>query len=294
MSVKNLPYEIVNAGRVDPIVPGGIYNAPRPTDLNMLRLMPMDQDYRVRHIENFYALPRLAGSTVLYNISGTFADAEVEKALLANRDYEVTGTNMTNALVTYSTSGGCLLTTAGGTADSATIEPLSEASVKADGGSGATYGSFVGSVAWDSTKRPWFRTIIKTGAAAAFDASVVWAGFKLTSTSVVATDDDQFFFRVAKVAETVNYWTVTSSNTGTDETTTTTVSATAATQYLLEVKVDGNRYPYFFINGQLVKKGAQLKNSVTTFKPYVGTLAVSDAVAKTLEVRMIDLSQDRS
>lgn len=279
MSVKNFKYQAVASK---------LLNAPVPSDINHAYVTPDDGAYRVRIREEFRKLPRLAGSTVLFNLGTGYTDTEVEHALLGNTDWELQGTNAANAGATFWTGGGVALQTAGAQNDQMIIAPLSEASV--DGG---TYNSLVNTVAWDTTKSAWFRTWIKTSASVA--DIVIWAGWKLTNTSVIATDADQAFFRVAGDASGVGNWTVNDSNTGTDTEYETDIAIAASTGYLLEVKVDAQRYPYYYINHQFLRKGAQLKNSLTTLKPFVGVQETNaGGAAKTIRCSWIDISQDRS
>lgn len=285
MSARNLQYEHRASGIINGLPPANDYD---------MRVHLDDIDYRVRHREEFKQLPRLAGGTILYNLNGTYADAEVEKALLANREWELQGVNMTDALVTRATDGGLTLTTAGADADSAILAALQEATVKADGGAGATYDSFLSSVLWASAKKPIFRARFKANTSAQGEGgtAIYWLGLKLTSTDVIVTDNDQFFFRGVTGATSAN-WHVVSSNNNTDEDTTTGVAIAEAATYTLEVKVDGNMVPYFYINGLFVKKAAALR-SLTTFRPFFGVKQSGAAAACSAIVRYIDIHQDRA
>jgi hypothetical protein len=254
MSVHNLPYQLNRSN---------VLNRPAPSGIHQLRLETDDAGYRFKVVEPFHLLPRLAGT--LFNLNGTFADAEAEKAILANKNFELSGTNAANAGVAFSTGGGVTLTTAGGSSDQMILGPLSEATVKADGGAGATYNSIVQVTEWATTKSPHFRAQIRTWPNAS-ETSIVWAGLKLTSTPTAATDNDQAFFRATDGGN----WICWVSNTGADASYDTGIAFANDTDYLLEIRVDANRIPRFYINKVLVATGVALKNSLTTLKPFVG------------------------
>ena len=99
---------------------------------------------------------------------------------LANRNFEVLGTNMTSELCTFNTSGGITMTTAGGANDQAILAPH-----------------------LDTNQTSWTSTLFGTHNELEFQTSVsidsisnstFWVGLKLTNTPVIATDADQAFF----------------------------------------------------------------------------------------------------
>ena len=113
-------------------------------------------------------------------------DADSASALaayvIANRDFETLGTNMTTALTTFSaTHGGILMTTAGADQDQAILLPHLDTNQTA--WSGTKWGT-ENSVEWEcSISLP------------ALDNQKVWAGLKLTNDQLVATDANQVFFK---------------------------------------------------------------------------------------------------
>ena len=106
----------------------------------------------------------------------------------------------------------------------------------------------------------------------------VWAGLKLTSTSVTATDDNQTFFRYQDTVNGGN-WQIIDSTGGVDNVQDLGVTVAAGSTYLLQVKVGKDLAPRYYINGILVGTGAAL-TAGAALKPFVGILGttVSSAV----------------
>jgi hypothetical protein len=110
--------------------------------------------------------------------TGASSSAALIAYTIANKNFEVLGTNMTTALATAATTGGLTLTTAGADADQAIVTPHLD-----------TKQTQWTSTVWGSSTSSTFETVIVTGASVA--KTILWAGFKLTNTHTVATDDDQ-------------------------------------------------------------------------------------------------------
>lgn len=193
----------------------------------------------------------------------------------------VSGTNMTTALVTYAAGGGMTFTTAGASGDKAFLEANS-----------STYSPLVGAFVSDNSPR--FRAIIKTGSSVASVA--ICAGFKLTATDVLATDDDQAFFRYLS-SENGGAWQFITSRAGTDTTTVAPASTpagaavAASTLYVLDVVVNSDRTCMGYVNGEPVSN-AVLPALVTakTFIPVVGCAATTSA-AKSIAIYDVRLSK---
>lgn len=176
------------------------------------------------------------------------------------------GTNSANAGATFSTEGGVTLTTTTGSGDQEVIAQTN------------TYSNY-GTVSLIADNGLIWEAQVKTGASVA--SAVLWAGLKLTFTSVVATDDDQAFFRYA--AATDGFWHFVNSVGGTDVDTATTVAVAANTTYLLQIRIGTDRKPHYFINGVRVGIGAALTAS-TALKSFVGVQTATTA-AKALTCR---------
>jgi len=200
-------------------------------------------------------------------------DADSASALaayvIANRDFEILGTNATSDDVTFdSTNAGILLTLDGADDDQIIITPHLDTNQTAWAG-----------IKWGTENQTEWTGSIKTGAAVT--TQLIWAGLKLTNTPVIATDADQVFFRFS-TDDSDTTWHVVSSINGTDTNTTTAVAVAANTQYKLQIKIDSARVARFYINDVLVYTSAALKNDIDLI-PYIGIQAL-DTAAPTLIV----------
>ncbi len=173
-------------------------------------------------------------------------DADSASALaayvIANRDFETLGTNMTTALTTFSaTHGGILMTTAGADQDQAILLPHLDTNQTA--WSGTKWGT-ENSVEWEcSISLP------------AIDNQKVWAGLKLTNDQLVATDTNQIFFKFqtdatnSEAFSDYSYWHLVHSIGGTDYISQIPVTVAADTPYHLKIAIDSDRKATCFING---------------------------------------------
>jgi len=134
-----------------------------------------------------------------------YAAASAQAIAVANRNFEVSGSNMTTALCTFNAAGGGItLTTAGGGTDEAMLGAHSD-----------TNQSAFKNIEWDTTYEPSFEAKIKLHSDLT-QCSLV-CGFKLTGTSVVATDNDQAMFAFTNTTA-ITPWTFVHSRAGTDTT----------------------------------------------------------------------------
>jgi len=173
-------------------------------------------------------------------------DADSASALaayvIANKDFETLGTNMTTALTTFSaTHGGILMTTAGADQDQAILLPHLDTNQTA--WSGTKWGT-ENSVEWEcSISLP------------AIDNQKVWAGLKLTNDQLVATDNNQIFFKFqtdatnSEAFSDYSYWHLVHSIGGTDYISQIPVTVAADTPYHLKIVIDSDRKATCFING---------------------------------------------
>ena len=173
-------------------------------------------------------------------------DADSASALaayvIANRDFETLGTNMTTALTTFSaTHGGILMTTAGADQDQAILLPHLDTNQTS--WSGTKWGT-ENSVEWEcSISLP------------AIDNQKVWAGLKLTNDQLVATDNNQIFFKFqtdatnSEAFTTFANWHVVHSIGGTDYISRLPIAVAADTPYHLKIAIDSDRKATVFVNG---------------------------------------------
>jgi hypothetical protein len=223
--------------------------------------------------ERFKQKPAL---NAVLDTTGASSSAALIAYTIANKDFEVLGTNMTTALATFADGGGITLTTATGNNDQAIVTPHLD-----------TNQSSWAAAKWNTEDEISFETVIKTGAA--ITVAAIWAGFKLTNTSVTATDDDQAFFRYSAAAQaggTAAVWECCNSNTGTDQIQSSGITVAISTSYHLLIRVGTDRVPKYYIDRKLVATGNALKAD-TDLIPYIGVQVVSGGVAKAITVRAL-------
>jgi hypothetical protein len=234
------------------------------------------------HFERFIQKPLIITSTA-HNLNGTYNEAEVEAGLAANQAIAVTGTNQDDAGIEYLEGGGIRIETVGADADSGII--LAKPTIDTN-----NLQSALAACNWDSRNQMLFYANILTGPEAADITNCrIWAGWKLTNTSVTATDADQAFFRFENGVNDGQWEAVTSVG-GTDDEHDTNITVAAASLYRLLIIVDADRIPYYYINGTLVETGSAL-TALNTFEFYIGVMADGAAEAKELDVRNFMVSQ---
>jgi len=192
-----------------------------------------------------------------------------------NADFELLGTNAANNDVTFATTiAGIQLETNTTANDQDIIAP------HLTSGQSAWTG-----IKWGTENQTNWSCVIRTGASVA--SITIWAGLKLTNTSVIATDDDQVLFRFAAASDT--YWNYIYSIGGSDTATASTVTVAASTTYKLRIEIDSSRIATFYINDTVVGKSTALTNDVD-FIPYVGVQTTTTA-AKYLNVCQEQISR---
>ena len=236
---------------------------------------------RYKLVEQFKRRPALNAV-----IQAAFTDADATAAAntnikiaasIANPDFEVLGTNMTTALCTFCTTrGGIRMTTAGADNDQGILTPHLDTNMTS-----------WASIKWGTENQTVWEAIITTGDDVATGV-LYWAGLKLTNTPVVATDDDQVFFRFSTDDADTN-WEVVYSIGGTDATADSGVAVAASTQYKLRIEIDDVRKAHFFINNVEVAISTALTNDIDLI-PYIGIQALS-GTAEFIEVQRISLSR---
>ena len=231
-------------------------------------------------------------------------DADSASALaayvIANRDFETLGTNMTTALTTFSsTHGGILMTTAGADQDQAILLPHLDTN----------------QTSWSSTKWgtensvEWECSI----SLPAIDNQKVWAGLKLTNDQLIATDADQAYFKFqtdATNSEAFDDFTLlhfVHSIGGTDHISVLPITVAADTIYHLKITFDSSRQMSIFVNGVQYNitstSGSTGGTSVTTgttksaamtddvdFIPYIG-IEAGAAAAEAIHCHYVIMSR---
>jgi len=179
----------------------------------------------------------------LTNADGSHADntAIILARGLANRNFEVLGTNITTALCTFNPEGGLIITTAGADQDQAIIAPHIDPNQ-----------SSWTSTKWGSDNQVEWECAIRLPA---IDNQKVWAGLKLTNDQLLATDDDQAFFKFQKDADNSETFTDFTklhfiySKAGTDYISQLPIKVAENTNYKLRISIDSSRYVRIFVNG---------------------------------------------
>jgi len=215
-------------------------------------------------------------------LNAALASATEATRVVANRDFEVLGTNMTSALSTFSsTHGGILLTTAGADEDQAILLPHLDTAQTA--WTGTTWGT-ENSVEWEaSISLP------------ALDNQKVWAGLKETGTAngqLVATDDDQAYFKYQTDATNseaftdFTKWHFVHSIGGTDYISQLPITVAADTPYHLKIVIDSDRKATIFVNG--------IQYNITTTSGSTGGTAVTEVQPSKVAVKTAALTNDVS
>ena len=226
-----------------------------------------DHQRRLVHHKNWMRPPGL---------NADIQNAAETARMIVDPDFELLGLNAVSTVATISTTGGCLLTTVAGATDGAIILPHLDASQSA-----------WATVLWDTAKSPTLEALLVTGSTVA--AMVFAMGFKLTNTSVIATDDDQAYFRYAAADASGQFQFITS-RAGVDTTYTVPTSVIAAvaasTAYRLRVEVYSDRTVMGFINDVPIRATPfAALTSLTTFIPYPTIVLNAAAVVKSVTNR---------
>ena len=200
---------------------------------------------------------------------------EVQRAL--NRNWEALGTNMTTALCTFATTGaGVLATTAGADQDQGILTPHLDTAATAWAGT-----------LWGTENSVHFETSLQIPA---LDNQKVWAGLKLTNDQLVATDDDQMFFKYqtdatnSEAFDDFAKWNFVHSIGGTDHISVLPITVAVDTPYHFKIEVGSDRKATIFVNG--------IQYNVTTTSGSTGGTAVTAVQAGKQAVKTAALTDD--
>ena len=208
-------------------------------------------------------------------LNTAFSDADATAAAntairlaekVANKDFEILGTNMTTALVTFdSDRAGLVITTAGADQDQAIIAPHLDTNQTA-----------WQTIKWGTENEVEWECALSTNA---IDNQKLWAGLKLTNDQLIATDADQAFFKFqtdATNSEAFDDYTLlhfVHSIGGTDYISALPITVAANTLYRLKITIDSNRKASIFVNG--------IQYNVTTTSGSTGGTAVTKGTTPT-------------
>ena len=193
-------------------------------------------------------------------------DAIIIARGIANRDFEVLGTNMTTALCTFNaTAAGIVLTTAGADADQAIVAPHLDTNQTA-----------WQVTEWGTENQVEWECSLNTNA---IDNQKLWAGLKLTNDQLVATDANQAFFKFQTDATNSEAFTdftllhFVYSVADTDYISALPITVAANTIYHLKISIDSDRKAAIFVDG--------VQYNVTTTSGSTGGTAVTTGTTKT-------------
>ena len=213
-----------------------------------------------------------AANTIIHNV--------------ANKDFEILGTNASKDDVTFSSEeAGIQLQTNGGDNDQVIVLPHLDLDQTAWTG-----------IKWGTENQVEWQCAIRTGASVA--STSLWAGLKLTNAPTYATDDDQAYFLYASdddqgaLEKNANLHFVYSVG-GTDYITDLGIVVAASTIYKLRIVIDNNRQVSVYVNGvqygliTTSTAGGATQSTTTTLSnaltndvdliPYVGIQALTAA-----------------
>ena len=173
-----------------------------------------------------------------------------------NSNFEILGTNVSADDVTYSAvTAGLKAETDGGANDQVIFLPCLV--------SGIT--NWTGTE-WGTENQVIWEAVIRTGSA--ITSTILWAGLKLTNTNVIATDNDQVYFRYS-TTDSNTTWRLISSINNTDTNTDSGVTVAVDTTVHFKISIDSSRKATFYINNTAYYTTAALTNDVDLI-PYVG------------------------
>ena len=188
---------------------------------------------------------------------------------VANKNFEILGTNASADDITFATTdAGILCTLDGGDNDQIIVLPHLDTNQTAWTG-----------VVWGTENQVEWECAIKTGSEVSH--VLIWAGLKLTNTPTIATDADQVMFRFS-TDDVDTTWRCVDSIANTDVNTDSGITVAAATWYRLRIRILSSRAAEFYINDVLIHRTQELTNDVNLI-PYIGIQSLS-AAADTLGI----------
>ena len=234
------------------------------------------KDARRYYLEEYFSKKPALNAVAIIDPDADSA-SDLAAYVIANKDFETLGTNMTTALTTYpGTQAGILMTTAGADQDSAILLPHLDANQSA-----------WAKVLWGTENQVEWECSISLPA---LDNQKVWAGLKESNDQPVATDDDKVYFKYqtdatnSEAFSDYSYWHLVHSIGGTDYISQTPVTFAADTPYHLKIVIDSDRKMTYFING--------IQYNVTTTAGSTGGTAVTAVQPGTAAVKSAALTDD--
>jgi hypothetical protein len=207
-------------------------------------------------------------------INGDFVSATEATNTVADRDFEVLGTNAASALSTFNAEGGVTLTTATGGNDQMVLAPHLDANQSA-------WTKYT----WGTDRETHWECLFDTGAS--ISSATIWAGLKLTYERDVATDADQVFVRYDDATNSGKFQIVYSIG-GTDVTVDSGLTAVVSTRYHVSIHIDRNRVATVRLTDVTNQSHVAVKTTALTTAvdliPYLGIEDTSAGAAKAITV----------
>ena len=252
-TIAEIKSDATDAAKVLQVTSAGSGNAADidgPVDINPIGYYNTQEGLNSR-----FRLVWVAGQRGKPGLNADILSATEATREIADPDFEILGTNCVSTCSTFDPEGGIILTTTAAAGDQVILTPHLDANQTA-----------WAQVTWGTDQKTRWECVI-TDISSLAD-SIVWAGLKLTNTAVVATDNDQIFFRYEEGVQAGNWQAVSSINNADDAADSGVVAATGtAYHFLFDIAAD--RTAKMYINGALVKTTTALTNT-TDFIPYIG------------------------
>ena len=231
-----------------------------------------NKDVRRYYLEEYWKRRPALNAVLNTAFSDADATAAANTAIrlaekVANKDFQVLGTSMTTALCTFDTTrAGIIITTAGTDENQAIIAPHLD-----------TNQTSWQTVPWGTENQVTWECTVTTAASIA-DIKL-WAGLKLTNDQLIATDDDQAYFKFQTDATNSEAFTdftllhFVHSIADTDYISALPITVAADTEYHLKIVIDSNRKAAIYVNG--------IQYNITSTSGSTGGTAVTTGTGKT-------------
>lgn len=217
-----------------------------------------------------FALNWIPGLYGIPSVNADILSATEATNITCDRNFEILGTNATTDDALMYAEGGVEMSTSGADGDFCVLVPHLDANQSA-----------WKQVTWGTDREVEWECFIQTGAN--ITNAVIWAGLKLTNTSVTATDANQVFFRYEDDVNSGKWQTVYSIS-GTDTASDAGIAAVVlSTNYHLKITIDDARLARFYINDVLVKTSDTLTDAIDLI-PYIGVEADGASAVKTMRI----------
>lgn len=238
----------------------------------------IDIGSRLTLVERFEQRPHIATS-IDPSTAADPSQAEIDLIFGANRNFEVAGTNMTAALVTFSgDQGGIIMTTAGADNDQAILQPRTNPANVTRWNAG-----------FDSRQGIRWATSFQVDA---ITSILIKVGLALTNALDVGTDADQVGLFFETDSGDKNF-AVIKSIAGTDSEDDSGVAVAADTEYRVVFDVGRDGVCRTFINDVLVDTSSALTD-VATLKPFMGIQQLAGSITRAMRVRFQAISMDHA